>query len=90
MSLASTQRSEMQLRSGLRPKQRCRGSYSAASQILLVLRGRFVVLRGGDRKEGEGQEGSWESNGDNDSDAKLLSNRLNCQLIGGGGGGVEP
>ena len=57
-------------------------------QILLVLRGRFVALRGEDRKEGEGQEGSWESNGDGDSDAKLLSNRLNCQLIGGGG--MEP
>jgi len=47
-----------------------------------------VALRGEDREEGEGQEGSWESNGDGDSDAKLLSNRLNRELIGGGG--VEP
>jgi len=81
-------RSKMQLRSGLRPKQSCRGSYSAASPDPAGLRGRFVALRGGDREEGEGQEGSWGSNGDVDSDAKLLSNRLNRELIGGGG--VEP
>jgi len=38
-----------------------------------------VALRGGYREEGEGQEGRWGSrpNGDVDSDAKLLSNRLN-------------
>jgi len=34
------------------------GVTARLSQILLVLRGRFVALRGGDREEGEGQEGS--------------------------------
>ena len=59
-------------------------------QILLVLRDRFVALRREWTWKKGGQEGSWESNGDVDSDTKLLSNCLNRELIGGGGGGVEP
>jgi len=41
----------------------------------------------GTGKKGEGQEERG-SSGDVDSDAKLLPNRLNRELIGGGG--VEP
>ena len=47
-----------------------------------------MALRGGDREKGEGQEWRWGSNADVDSDAKLLSNRLNRELVDGGG--VEP